>query len=352
VDKRQFKARFFKDKKEIFGGVLKNGLYLIGGSFISNIPTALTARSLRSPGDIALWHRRFGHFGIGRIVEASKLVNGLEITSKEVVGKCEDCIIGNQKRRPYDEDVIPETEVLRLTNIDIWGPARVQSAGGALYAMKFHDSGSSRRRSFFLKDRTANTVIDSLTLYKSQSESVTNRKMVYIRTDNAPEFSGSLWITFCNENGIIMVPTAPYSSGSNGTAERSIGITTGSVRIMLNDAKLSAKWWAEAWAYSEMVENLLPSSRHPGTIPEEKFTGKRQDVGHIRVWECIAFVFIPSEKDGGKLGDRGQKGRLVGMEGRGVYRVLIPETGQIRVVHGWPFWAIFGSFSRSFLGHF
>jgi hypothetical protein len=98
---------------------------------------------------------------------------------------------------------------------------------------------------------------------------------------------------------------------------------------MLNDAKLSAKWWAEAWAYLEIVENLLPSSRHPGTIPEEKFTGQRQDVGHIRVWGCIAFVFIPSEKDGGKLGDRGQKGRLVGMEGRGVYRVLIPETGQI-----------------------
>jgi hypothetical protein len=323
------KTRFFKDKKEIFRGILKNGLYLVGGSFISNIPTALTARSLRSPGDIALWHHRFGHFGIGRIVEASKHVNGLEITSKDIIGKCEDCIIGNQKRRPYDEDIIPETEVLRLTNIDIWGPARVQSTGGAFYAMKFHDSGSSHRRSFFLKDRTSNTVINSLNLYKSQSESVTGKKMIYIRTDNAPEFAGSPWITFCNENGIIMVPTAPYSSGSNGTTERSIGITTGSVRIMLNDANLSAKWWAEAWAYSEMVENLLPSTRHPGVIPEEKFTGKKQDVGHLRVWGCITFVYIPSEKGGGKLGDRGQKGRLLGMEGRGIYRVLIPETSQI-----------------------
>jgi hypothetical protein len=323
------KTRFFKDKKEVFGGILKNGLYLVGGSFISSIPTALTARSLRSPGDIALWHRRFGHFGVGRIIEASKLVDSLDITSKDVIGKCEDCIIGNQKRRPYDEDIVPVTEILRLTNIDIWGPARVQSTGGALYAMKFHDSGSSHRRSFFLKNRTADTVLDSLSLYKSQSESITSKRMVYIRTDNAPEFTGSLWTDFCKINGIIMVPTAPYSSGSNGTAERSIGITTGSVRIMLNDAKLPAKWWAEAWAYSEMVENLLPSTRHPGVIPEEKFTGQKQDVGHIRVWGCIAFVYIPSEKDGGKLGDRGQKGRLLGMEGRGVYRVLIPETGQV-----------------------
>ena len=115
------KARFFKDKKEVFSGILKNGLYLIGGSFITSIPTALTAWSLQSPGDITLWHRRFGHFGIGKIVEASKLVSGLEITIQDVIGRCEDCIIGNQKRRPYDEDIIPETEVLRLTNINIWG---------------------------------------------------------------------------------------------------------------------------------------------------------------------------------------------------------------------------------------
>ena len=195
--------------------------------------------------------------------------------------------------------------------------------------MKFHDSGSSRRRSFFLEDRTAETVVKSMKLYKSQSENVTGKRMVYIRTDNAPEFIGTLWTTFCNENGIILVPTAPYSSGSNGTTERSIGITTGSVRIMLNDAELSAKWWAEAWAYSEMVENLLPSAHHPGVIPEEKYTGQKQDVGHIRVWGCIAYIYIPSEKGGGKLADRGQKGRLMGMEGRGLYRILIPKTGQI-----------------------
>jgi hypothetical protein len=59
-----------------------------------------------------LWHQRFSHFGINRIIEASKLVDGLEITSKDVVGKCEDCIIGNRKRCPYDEEITSETEVL------------------------------------------------------------------------------------------------------------------------------------------------------------------------------------------------------------------------------------------------
>ncbi len=42
-------VRFFKDKCEIFTGQLKNGLYLITGSLISNIPTALTARRYPAP---------------------------------------------------------------------------------------------------------------------------------------------------------------------------------------------------------------------------------------------------------------------------------------------------------------
>ena len=153
--------------------------------------------------------------------------------------------------------------------------------------------------------------------------------MIYIRSDNAPEFKSKLWEDFMRENGLTFVPTAPYSSSSNGTSERSIGITTASVRVMLLDSGMPAKWWAEAWQYSEVVDNLLPSARHPGKIPEERWTGERQDVGHLRVWGCIAYVHILKEKGLGKLGNRGQKGRMIGIETRGIFRILIPETGEI-----------------------
>ncbi|KAJ3791737.1 hypothetical protein GGU11DRAFT_761352 [Lentinula aff. detonsa] len=46
---------------------------------------------------------------------------------------------------------------------------------------------------------------------------------------------------------------------------------------MITDAKLGAKWWCEAFA----------AATHPGTIPEENWTKKRQDVGHLRVWGCV-----------------------------------------------------------------
>jgi hypothetical protein len=59
------RVQFFnKEKVEVFVGTLKNGLYLVNGSFNVSIPTALTARSLQSPADIDVWHRWFAHFGI------------------------------------------------------------------------------------------------------------------------------------------------------------------------------------------------------------------------------------------------------------------------------------------------
>ena len=98
---------------------------------------------------------------------------------------------------------------------------------------------------------------------------------------------------------------------------------------MLLDSGMSVKWWAEAWSYSEVVKNLLPSACHPETIPEEHWMGEKQDVGHLRVWGCVAYVYILKEKGLGKLGNHGQKGHFIGIETRGIFWILIPETGEI-----------------------
>jgi hypothetical protein len=43
----------------------------------------------------------------------------------------------------------------------------------------------------------------------------------------------------------------------------------------------------------------------------------------------MVYVHIPIEKGRSKLSDRGQRGRLIGIEGWGLYRIFIPETGAI-----------------------
>jgi hypothetical protein len=75
--------------------------------------------------------------------------------------------------------------------------------------MKFHNSRTSHCRTFFLPNRLAEMTLNTLTTYKLKAKKVIEKEMVYVYTDNAPEFKSKLWETFFNENDIIHIPTLP-----------------------------------------------------------------------------------------------------------------------------------------------
>lgn len=147
---------------------------------------ALVAHSLAKPTNLEVWHRRFGHIGTRSIVDMAKkgLVDGLDIVgSVEPEGKCEDCIYGKQTARPYDQVVERETEVLERVYIDLWGPARVRSVGGAEYMMAFNDGGSSYRVGYFLNSKSADTTLTAFAEFHVKSERETGKKLIRVRVD-------------------------------------------------------------------------------------------------------------------------------------------------------------------------
>ena len=75
------------------------------------LPTALTTQSLNHPADFETWHQRLAHVGESTINEMIRdgTVEGLSVTKKSVIGRCEDCIMGKQTRHPFDADVLVET---------------------------------------------------------------------------------------------------------------------------------------------------------------------------------------------------------------------------------------------------
>ncbi|KII83199.1 hypothetical protein PLICRDRAFT_64967, partial [Plicaturopsis crispa FD-325 SS-3] len=83
----------------------------------------------------------FGHVGDSalKMLISKGMVEGLDISGKSVHGQCEDCIFGKQARRPFDEVVEHETEVLERVHIDLWGPSQVQSKSGKQYMMTISD---------------------------------------------------------------------------------------------------------------------------------------------------------------------------------------------------------------------
>jgi hypothetical protein len=59
---------------------------------------------------------------------------------------------------------------------------------------------------------------------------------------------------------------------------------------MLNEKNLPNYFWAKAVAIAVYIMNRTPTMAVHGMTPEEKFTGKKLDVSHLRMFGYIAYV--------------------------------------------------------------
>jgi hypothetical protein len=98
---------------------------------------------------------------------------------------------------------------------------------------------------------------------------------------------------------------------------------------MLADSGLPKGLWAEAAATAIYLDNFIPSARRPGVVPWEMWTGKRQDVSHLRPFGCTAYAKIAPEIDQSKLLPRSIKYVMLGYFGRSAYKLYDPAKRAI-----------------------
>jgi hypothetical protein len=70
-------------------------------------------------------------------------------------------------------------------------------------------------------------------------------------------------------------------------------------------------FWAEAIAIAMYIMNRTPTVVVHGMTPEEKFTGKKPYVSHLKVFGYIAYVHVPNEKRS-KLDPKAEKCIFIG----------------------------------------
>jgi len=95
---------------------------------------------------------------------------------------------------------------------------------------------------------------------------------------------------------------------------------------MLNEKNLPNYFWAKAVATVVYIMNRTPIAAVHGMTPEEKFTCKKPDVSHLRVFGCIAYVHVFDEKRS-KLDPKAEKCIFTrySLEQKG-YRCFNPST--------------------------
>jgi len=120
-----------------------------------------------------------------------------------------------------------------------------------------------------------------------------------------------------------------YSPQQNGVIERKNRHITEITRAMLNEKNLPNYFWAEAIATVVYIMNRTPIPIVHGMTPEEKFTGKKPNVSHLRVFGCITYVHVPDEKRS-KLDPKTEKCIFIGysLEQKG-YKCFNPSIRKL-----------------------
>lgn len=268
-----------------------------------------------------IWHRRLGHLN-NRSMQL--LMNGLcigvnyDITKYEA---CVACIKGKQTHLFFPKKSHSRaTEFLGLVHTDLCGPMPVQSFGGAKYFLTFIDDFSRKTFVYFLRNK--NEVFENFKDFKVFVENQTNKKIKELRSDNGGEYINSQFQLFLKKHGIRHQTTIPYSPQQNGVAERANRTIVEKARCMLQDARLDHSFWAEAVNTAIYLKNRSPTRALLGTTPEERWTDKKVNLSHLRIFGCLAYALTENRN---KLDSKCKEYIFVGYcENSKGYRLIDP----------------------------
>jgi len=150
--------------------------------------------------------------------------------------------------------------------------------------------------------------------------------------DNGGEYQGETLrtvATFLDEHGITHEQTSPYSSASNGVAERINRNLMDTVRPMLLTSGLPSPFCGEALHTAVKIRNRLPTSSLENNIsPHQAWFGHAPKIDHLHVFGCVCFVRITHPET--KVQTRSEKCCFLGYEGSTQYRVFDPQTNKVR----------------------
>lgn len=299
------------ENKKIYFGEKKNMLY----TFTIKIKNNEACNMTREDKDI--WHKRMGH-----MCRKNLAILGLPY-SKEV---CEACMRSKSTRLPFKRLERPRShQVGDLIHTDISGPARQATKEGYKYFQTITDDYSHFTQTYLLKNKYEAT--GKLIKYVIEQERQEGIKVKRIRCDNGGEFTAKSLRNFCDDKGIKIEYTQPYSPQQNGKAERMNRTIYDKARTMLDESNLPRHLWGQAILTATFLINRSPCSSISYKVPA-RIRNKEFKFNKIKIFGCKAWAHIMPRQD--KLSNRAIPARMVGYSMNG-YTLWNPETDEIFV---------------------
>ena len=99
-------------------------------------------------------------------------------------------------------------------------------------------------------------VFEHLKIWKELVENQSGNKIKVLRTDNGKEYVNKNLQHLCEESGIQMQHSTPYTPQQNGVAERKNRSLKEMATCMIEVRDLKPKLWAEAISCSAHIQNI------------------------------------------------------------------------------------------------
>jgi transposase InsO family protein len=201
---------------------------------------------------------------------------------------------------------------------------KTESIGGCKYYVNFIDDHTRKVWVYFMKHK--GEMFQQFLNFKAMVEKEKGVSIKCLRFDGRGEYFSNEFNEYLKEHGIQRKYSCSYSSQQNGIAKRKNRHIVEIARAMLNEKNLPNYFWAEAITTAVYIMNRIPITAIHGMTPKEKFTCKKPDVSHLKVFGCIAYVHVPN-KEISKLDPKAEKCIFIGYssEQKG-YRCFNPST--------------------------
>jgi transposase InsO family protein len=147
------------------------------------------------------------------------------------------------------------TRPLEMLHMDLFDPVAYISIDGNKYGLVIIDDYSRFTWMFFLQDKSETQEVLKKFLRRTQNEF--DAKVKKIRSDNGTEFKNTQVEDFLDEEGIKHEFSTPYTPQQNGVTERKNRTLIEMSRTMLDEYKISDRFWVEA------INTTCHATNHP-----------------------------------------------------------------------------------------
>jgi transposase InsO family protein len=233
------------------------------------------------------WHRRLGHPGPDTLssMSRSSFISCTSITHDF----CHACQLGKHTQLPFSSSSSRAEKAFDLLHLDLW-TSPIISVSGSKYYLVILDDFTYYLWTFSLKQKSDTfTTLSIFFAYVATQFSCTVKVVQY---DNGREFDNSSTRTFLLSKGVQLRMSCPYTSPQNGKSERIIRTINNIIRMLLIQASLPGRYWAEGLHTAVYLLNHLPMKTISVACPHVALFGSAPSYDHLRVFGCACYPNI------------------------------------------------------------